>query len=562
MTRLTLAGPGAGKTQDLTDQINDRLKSGMNPYSILAITFSRRAAGVITERTRSSVEGHTFHGFANWLIRLGCSIRGKEPPEIVVDKEQDELIKTAITDMDSEFLELEEVKHALTRMRVMNVPREALRPQVVEAADRYMALLDEQNLVDFTRILERGAREMQNPRVREQVKNLYKAVYIDEAQDVNPFLEYPLMEPFLDVLELYSSPSQQIYTFRGADWESLSNLLPQNMSVRTLSNNYRSTPEIVRSSKHLAGPDATGMISTRDSLGIPVSIYKSPRDSINQTIHTLTAIIRDWGQKGIGPENVAVLTRSSNNAKIRRGLTHYGVPLALGSFFASEVVSGALAHIWMALYPTDLKVVDRVMSFPGPSLGMMTRSLIGSERVTWDEMAWLISDSQFAAAEQKKAIKMFQRHAHNQHVLRKYGQDGRLQEVVRHLLTPLRDTLLREGWFSAAGDLEQVVSLSGEFDSLSQFADYYRQEVESVKYTEEGVTVMTIHKSKGTEFQGVIIPGWIAGRIPVDSDDPQTEQNLAFVGMTRAKDRLALTVPGSPPSPYLRGMRETSVIQV
>ncbi|MCJ7715831.1 MAG: AAA family ATPase [Anaerolineales bacterium] len=67
MTRLTLAGPGAGKTQDLTDQINDRLKSGTNPYSILAITFSRRAACVITERTRGAVEGHTFHGFANWL---------------------------------------------------------------------------------------------------------------------------------------------------------------------------------------------------------------------------------------------------------------------------------------------------------------------------------------------------------------------------------------------------------------------------------------------------------------------------------------------------------------
>jgi len=562
VTRLTLAGPGAGKTQDLTDQINTRLKGGMNPYSILAITFSRRAAGVITERTRSSVEGHTFHGFANWLIRLGCSIQGKEPPEIIVDKDVDALIKTAITDVDNGFLELEEVKHALARMRVMNVPREALRPQVVEAADRYLKLLEERNLVDFTRILELGARELRSLRIREQVRNLYKAVYIDEGQDINPHLEYPLMQPFLDVLELYSSPSQQIYTFRGANWEQLSNLLPQNMSVRTLSNNYRSTPEIVGSSKHLAGPDATGMVSVRSSLGIPVQIYKSPRDSIDLTVHTLSAIIRDWEQKGIGPEKVAVLTRSSNNARIRRGLTHYGVPLALGSFFAGEVVSGALSHLWMALYPTDLKVVDSVMSFPGPSLGMLTRSLIGSERVSWDELAWLISDPQFTETEQQKALRMFRCHAHNQHVLRKYGQEGRVDQVVLHLLAPLRDKLLSEGWFSAAGDLEQVVSLSGEFDTLSKFADYYRQEVENVKYTEEGVTVMTIHKSKGTEFEGVIIPDWIDGRIPVDSDDPQTEKNLAFVGLTRAKDRLALTVPGSPPSPFLRGMRETSVIHV
>jgi len=562
MTRLTLAGPGAGKTQDLTDQINASLKSGMNPYSILALTFSRRAAGVISERTKGQVEGHTFHSFANWVIRLGCSIKGKDAPEIIVDKEQDEMIKRAIESVDIDFLELEEVKQALQRIRVMNVPREAIRPHVIEAVDRYLALLDSENKVDFTRILERGGQELQNPRIREQIISLYKKVAIDEGQDINPFLEFPLIEPFLDVMDLYSSPSQQIYSFRGANWDSLSNLLPQNMSVRTLSNNYRSTPEIVGSSRHLAGPDATGMVSTRDSMGIPVNIYKSPRDSINLTVHTLTAIIKEWEQKGISPANVAILTRSSKNAKIRRGLTHYGVPLALGSFFASEIVSGALSHLWLALYPTDLQALDSAMSFPGPSLGMRTRSLIGSDRVSWDELAWLISDEQFASMEQKKAMAMFQRHAHNQHVLRKYGGEGKLAEVVSQILTPLRDTLLREGWFKAANEIEQIVSLSGEFDTLSKFADYFREEVENVKYTEEGVTVMTIHKSKGTEFQGVIIPGWIEGRIPVDSDDPQTEQNLAYVGLTRAKDRLALTVPGSPPSPFLRGMRETSVIHV
>ena len=186
MTRLTLAGPGAGKTQDLTDQINARLKGGMNPYSILAITFSRRAAGVITERTKGKVEGHTFHGFANWVIRLGCSTRGEDPPEIIVDKEQDELIKKAIESVDYDFLELEEVKHALSRIRVLNVPREAIRPQVAEAADRYLEMLDAEKKVDFTRILERGARELRNPRVREQITSLYKAVYIDEGQDSAP----------------------------------------------------------------------------------------------------------------------------------------------------------------------------------------------------------------------------------------------------------------------------------------------------------------------------------------------------------------------------------------
>ncbi len=184
MTRVTLAGPGTGKTQDLTDQINARISEGMNPYSILAITFSRRGAGLITERTGGCVEGHTFHGFANWLIRLGCSMRGEEPPEIIVDR--DPLVELAIEQVDHAFLEREEVKQALDRMRVLNLPRGAVRPQVVEAAERYLRLLDKRGYMDFTRILERGGWELRNPQVRSRLEHLYKAVLVDEGQDSAP----------------------------------------------------------------------------------------------------------------------------------------------------------------------------------------------------------------------------------------------------------------------------------------------------------------------------------------------------------------------------------------
>jgi superfamily I DNA/RNA helicase len=198
----------------------------------------------------------------------------------------------------------------------------------------------------------------------------------------------------------------------------------------------------------------------------------------------------------------------------------------------------------------------------GPALGMMTRSLLDRERITWDELTRLISQDEFAAQEQAKALRMYRHHAYYQDCLRKFQQGSSLPWIIKDLLAPLRDTLMKEGWFAAANEIDQLAALSSEFDSLSRFVDYLRAEIENVKYTESGVTVTTIHKAKGTEYQGVIIPGWIAGRIPVESDDPQTEQNLAFVGMTRARDRLALMVPGSPPSPYLRGMRETSVVQV
>ena len=120
--------------------------------------------------------------------------------------------------------------------------------------------------------------ELADPRVREKVLSIYKYVYVDEAHDINPFLEYPLIELFLDVFTLYCSPSQQIYTFRGANWDEIVKLLPDETILRSLTENYRSTPEIVKASRYLAGPDATDMKPTRDSLGIPVNIYKTPRD--------------------------------------------------------------------------------------------------------------------------------------------------------------------------------------------------------------------------------------------------------------------------------------------
>ena len=186
MTQLTLAGPGAGKTQDLTNQINNKIKDGVSQYAIQALTFSRKAAAVITERTMGRVEGRTFHGFANWIIRLGCKVRNVEPPEIIPEGDREDLIKAAIEQAGHSFLEMEEVKSALNKMRVFNMPEEAFRPQVVEAAERYLALMDERNVMDFTRILERGARELYVPQVKNQLLNLLKAVLVDEGQDINP----------------------------------------------------------------------------------------------------------------------------------------------------------------------------------------------------------------------------------------------------------------------------------------------------------------------------------------------------------------------------------------
>ncbi len=126
-------------------------------------------------------------------------------------------------------------------------------------------------------------------------------------------------------------------------------------------------------------------------------------------------------------------------------------------------------------------------------------------------------------------------------------------------LTEISSYLNSEGDFAASRALNDLVTTSYEFRTLGQFVEYLESQIDLPRQA-SGIQLSTLHASKGREWQAVIIPGFYDGLLPLEGSDLQEEQNLAFVGMTRAKDHLVLTMSRSMPmSPLLAGIPVTHV---
>ena len=188
------------------------------------------------------------------------------------------------------------------------VVRRRCTPWCARSSHRYQAILKADNLLDFTGILDEARRELEDPDLREFLRGL--RLFVDEGQDVNPHTEWPILEVLRQgagEFVMFASPSQQIYGFRGASWETLCHQLPDDLNLESMRENYRSTPEIVRTAARLAGPDADNMLSTRESIQSPVEAV----DALNPEVEAdyVGRQVAQWLGQGVKLEEVAVLAR-------------------------------------------------------------------------------------------------------------------------------------------------------------------------------------------------------------------------------------------------------------
>lgn len=554
--KLVTAGPGAGKTKRLVFEIQKRLDQGISPYTIIATTFTREAAREIEDRLGGEVAIRTLHGLAYWIIRLSRQSRGDAVPRVISDERAAALMERASKELDIKYMEPRQVLEDLARTREKGGKIEALHPQAQGAIERYFRILSSENLLDFTGLLDEAKRELENPELRQFFRG--QRIFVDESQDINPITEWPMLDTLregADEFVMFASPSQQIYGFRGADWEELYAKIPVGHAVETMRQNHRSTPEIIHAAAPLAGEDAASMEAVRASLGIPVLAV----DALNPEMEAdfVGRQIGEWIAAGLEASKIAVLARVHtvlNN--IQMALRTRDIPYQLvsgrRSLFHREETQAVLGYLLLALDPMDDTVLEAIVNFPPQGIGVRTRhALRGDEYLRWDHF--------FKALANPKQY----REQVIRRVLRILDLRERFEEIVRSGL-PLLETVSRvielseipgyltsEGDFQAAGAVGDLVNASEEFGTLEEFVEYLDSEVRRPREA-EGVQLSTLHASKGREWAAVIVPGFQDGLLPLDGSDIREEQNLAFVGMTRAKDRLILTMNRSfPPSPFL-----------
>ena len=509
---VVLAGAGTGKTRTITHRIAPGVACGAYaPERVLAVTFTRKAAGELQTRLRAlgagGVRARTFHGAA--LSQLGFfwpQVVGGLAPRVLPSKSATlaqaaeamrlRLDREALRDVASEIewrkVSMLSLDSYASMLDQRPLPDSITPEQMLEMHRAYEKFKEERREIDFedVLVLVTGMLESE-PRVSQQVREQYRFFTVDEYQDVSP-LQHALLSVWLgerDEVCVVGDASQTIYSFAGASSRSLLRFASEHPGAHEfrLERNYRSTEPIVRTANRLmhGQPGALTLRAMRQEAAADPSFEWFPDES--SEANAVADAIRARIQGGLPASEIAVLSRTNaQSARIEQALNSRGI---------SSRVHGAKRYFDRA----DVK-----------SAGMAIRA-------------------------------------------QSFAPDGRplfqvVSDVIRELgwtAQPPTGPAQRERW-EALGALLTLVDDAPEGISVADFStDLLERQRAHHEPTLEAVTLSAIHAAKGLEWSLVHVIGMSEGILPISyatgDDAIDEERRLAYVALTRARDELRLS---------------------
>lgn len=559
--RLYFAGPGAGKTRQLTLNTEELLNDGVSPLQIILTTFSREAAAEITRRVGGDVTARTTHGLANWVLGLEAEIMGKTPPNILDEEEALMTMQRAIqeTGGDLAILKPRKVFEAMLETREQG---KTLLAEYEESCERYAEIMKQTGKIDFTGILERGKTALQNPDVRDTLTRM--RVLVDEAQDMNP-LQWAFMEGLYDLtlsenIQFFASPSQVIYKFNGSDWDYIFRKMQERgeLDLVVLDKNYRSTPQIVMGTIPLAtGPDGRNIQPANEENGEPVHLVEAfgSEAEVDFIGRQIAYMIR--GQN-VSPKDIAVLTRTHEQGqKIQKMFGERQIPYSLPArgqhLFQREEVIALLGFLKWAQDPLYEGGLDSMINFPPCGLGSRSLRMIrGDENLEWKHLARVMARPE--EHRQQVVERVYQMASIRERIADLPEQAPDLKTLVKMVAeeSGLMNYLQGEGDFNAHRAVRALIDTSHEYINLDDLIESWETlKAQSVDST--GVNIQTFHGSKGLGWDHVFIPNSNDGVTPIKGGDDVEEQNLFYVAATRAISTLWVSWDARQrPSGYLR----------
>lgn len=572
--KIIQAGPGAGKTRRLVSLINDLIANGVNPYDIIPMTFSREGTTEITKRLNGDVVAKTNHSNCLNIIKLARKMRGDQPPRIAGEEEVKKMMQRAIVETDKEnVVGVSDAIKAYNNVAENDNSVDSIMPELKVVLTRYGQVMESEGLLDFPGILKQASLELEDPEIQSFYAGRY--IFLDEAQDISPKGEWPVIEKLLDIAAdawAFTSPSQTIYGFRGSNWNELVTLLPPHQYEYMLEN-HRSTPEIIQASSVLAGDDAKGMIPVKPSIGYPVRWVDAVNDEYE--FDYIAKQIGSWEGLKIGNDNpiqledIAILVRlHDQTGPIERTLRSRGVPISYvgggRSIYETDVAKAVEGYIKLALDGMNDDVLETIIDYPPVGIGSRRKHEIrgGDEFLTWENFALAIKNNQdhpeyvYDRAQELINVREGLRRIMTSNSYP--STSDKLQAVIK--CSGIYDYLLAEGDRSGTDALANFVDEANSYKSLHGYAEYLAQEINRPRVS-KGVQISTLHASKGREWKAVIMPGMQQGILPHEKGTLTEERNLAFVGMTRAKDHLVLTSSRTAQmSPFLEGTSQEKIV--
>ncbi len=598
---LILAGAGSGKTRVLTTRIAWLLSTGKaKPWEILAVTFTNKAAREMKTRLEamlgSSVESMwvgTFHGICHKLLRRHAQEAGLPQTFQIIDQaDQLSLIKGILkrknqeVDNDVAKKHLWPINYEKERgVRAANFPRTRFNEETAAIYSSYETLCRREGLVDFAELLLSSVELFEgNEAIREHYANRFKFILIDEFQDTNA-LQYrwikALSHPNSNEGAVFcvGDDDQSIYAFRGARVDNMTDFVNEYgvKHVVKLEQNYRSTSHILNAANAVIANNRERLgknLWTSAGDGTLIGLYECM--SANEEAHTLTQEILSRHRLGARFSDFAVLYRNNAQSRIiEKLLMSNFVPYRIYGglrFFDRQEVKDVLAYLRLVAHPDEVSF-DRVINKPTRGIGAATIAKITERARAQNISQW----SALIAAIKAQETSGLARAVEFVHLIEKMRSD-----YAKSNLEDLVKGVIKDSGLYAFYENQQDKSVRLEnLDELIQAAATYAQENGLDKeqsalapQNEEGVSaldgflaqctlesegrdsavgsdavqLMTVHASKGLEFDTVFLCGLEEGTFPhkaEDLEDPlrklAEERRLLYVAITRAKKHLRIS---------------------
>ncbi len=581
---LILAGAGSGKTTVLTRRVAYLISQGVEPWSILAITFTNKAANELKHRIRAllgdkadGVWAMTFHAACLKILRSEYPAIGKNARFAIMDtQDQLRIMRQVLKEMN-----LSEKQYSPSGMlRIISSAKDKLWDPGVLARNAvsfyetkaaqvyalYQKKLAELNGMDFDDLIMQTVLLLKDHKhIREKYQNKFKYILVDEYQDTNR-AQYELTKILAAAhknLTVVGDDDQSIYNFRGADLRNILDFEEDYPSCKVikLEQNYRSTQVILDGAYHVVSNNyfrKEKRLWTPKKDGAPILVVLTPNQD-EEAQFVADEVMRLSATRPLG--SIALLYRThAQSRNFEDAFMRAGIPYNIVGglrFYERKEIKDAIAYLRLIAYPNDYISLERIINEPPRGLGPASvRRITGYA----EQNGLSIIDALCKISEIPKLTRPQKAAAEELGLVLKDVSDTAnisTHEIMAHILenTGYKSHLIRMDSKESEARLENLdellVSMRQSASKGETLYDYLENQAlasdqDMYDESKDACVMMSLHAAKGLEFDVVFMVGMEEGLLPHarsigDEDQLEEERRLCYVGMTRARELLYFT---------------------
>lgn len=599
---MVIAGAGSGKTRVLTYRIAYLMSKGVDPFNILALTFTNKAAREMKQRVAQIVGGGeaqnlwmgTFHSVFARILRVEADKLGYPKNFTIYDSQDSQsVIRAIIRDMqlDRDVYKYKQIQSRISSFKnslitvnayfndpdLVNTDAMAKRPRTGDIYKEYVMRCFKAGAMDFDDLLLKTNELLTKfPEVLAKYQDRFRYLLVDEYQDTN-HSQYLIVRALSDKFQnicVVGDDAQSIYAFRGANINNIFNFQKDydNVKVYRLEQNYRSTGVIVNAANSVIENNEQRLekeVWTDNEQGNPIKVHLSPTDA-EEGRFVAASIMENIENQQNNYDDYAVLYRTNAQSRaIEDAMRRRNVPYRIYgglSFYQRKEVKDVLAYLRLLVNPKDEEALKRVINYPTRGIGQTTvdrltiaanhyqRSIyevienmdridlkINSGIRTRLKNFQILIESLTVSAQKADAFELTDLVVRKTGLITEFKKDNTPEGIVR--VENIEELLNGIKDF-----VEQQKEIDGTTGDINEFLEDIALATDLDKNTEDNnrVALMTVHLAKGLEFPYVYIVGMEENLFPSGMNlnsrsELEEERRLFYVALTRAEKQAYLT---------------------